>query len=72
MNDLIDTPFSFTDQDGNALVVDRQTNLMAFHTLDPNGNAGPTVRIPLSSLALVFSHLITQASATPTTDGDQP
>ena len=65
MSDLIKTPFTFRDEDGNRLVVDRHAEALTFRTSWADGDTGPVVRIPLSSLALVFSHLITTATAEP-------
>lgn len=65
---VIATPFTFRDGDGNRLVVDRETQALTFRTSWADGDTGPVVRIPLHSLSVVFSHLITTATATPSTE----
>jgi hypothetical protein len=65
MSDFIKTPFTFRDEDGNRLVVDRQTDALTFRTSWADGDTGPVVRIPLHSLSVVFSHLIATATADP-------
>lgn len=62
---VIATPFTFKDSDGNRLVVDREAEALTFRTTWPDGDTGPTVRIPLHSLSIVFSQLITTATADP-------
>lgn len=65
MSDLINNPFTYTDADGNRLVVDRQADALTFRTTWADKVTGPVVRVPLHALTVVFSHLIAAATADP-------
>lgn len=69
MSDFVKTPFTYTDDDGNSLVLDREPEALTFRTLRlGDTQPGPQVRVPLHAVTFLFSHLITVATATPVPD----
>lgn len=64
MSHVLQVPFTYTDDNGNRLIVDRTPHTLSFRTTAPGGEpTGPEVTVGLSSAAILFTHLIATATA---------
>lgn len=63
MSEVLQVPFTYTDDNGNLLIVDRTPDTLSFRTAGPGvEHSGPEVTVSLRAAALLFTHLIATAT----------